>query len=1076
VGLFHKRLHEPLVQHLQKSKRLTVSGSGNTSSKAYFIADILDKSDFKNFIWVTEDKDAAERALRNAQFWSKVTHPCPVTLFVESEEEIPDAECARRICQLLQPEKKIIITDIAAYFEAMPSKKEFEQRKLILSKTGKVNMMDLINDLLERGYNFTEDAFLKPGQYFKQGSIINIFPPNYTAPLKIEIQDSHVDEIFLFDQKEKKILCKLDEVVIFPLSFLQRSDRFSAYLDESCLVIHDELDLSTEYELLHKKYKESNGFGTVDFTAFPEDEDENHYNLFYLSLLKYADVLDFIVDVREKERTKWQITVSTRNAEELKNILDEEKISYNVIKPSDTPKNKSTDEFKINIVDVAEESYSPHSFQNAHIKILFVTDRELFDVKEKKRKLSVEHKVYMDFLTKLKVRDFVVHVDHGIGRFLGIDQKEIDNIKREYLKIAYAENDKLFVPIDQAEKVNKYIGVGNTEPRLSRLGSQDWATVKKRVQKETEKIAHELLQLYALRESAKGFKSFPDTKLQEEFEKKFPYEETPGQIRAIMDVKRDMESDRPMDRLICGDVGFGKTEVALRAAFKAVQSGKQVALLSPITILADQHYRTIEKRMEGFNVRIEMLSRFRSPAEQKIIIKKLAEGKIDIIVGTHRLFQSDIVFKDLGLLIIDEEQRFGVKQKEKLKSLRSEIDILTMSATPIPRTLNMSLNKIRDITTITTPPPGRLPIVTQVRRFSEVLIKEAIDREIERGGQVYFLHNRVQTIESMAEKLRIIFPKLRIVVAHGKLPPAELEQRIIAFKNKEFDILVSSTIIENGIDLANANTMIVNNTENFGLAQLYQLRGRIGRGSAQAYAYFLYHSQKLLPDAKKRLRAIVEASELGAGFQIAMHDLEIRGAGDILGANQHGAINVVGVNHFVRMLNQAVQEMKAGKKADHIEEVASITVDLPITGYIPDFYIEDSRDKINIYQKLSSADTFEVLTDLKDEIENEFGTIPEEVNSLFKVLELKILARRAEITNLRAMTQYDGTRQIVLTMGKDMQPLQIVSLLDHNEKWLVSGTTLKILMNDLGIQWIDALSDSLRILGDGKITAEPKKA
>ena len=1067
MNIFDKKLHEPLIDHLHEKKRLTVSSSGNISSKAFFIADLLSKSKFKNIIWVTEDKDYAEKATRNIQFWLADKSNEIVSTYTEKEKDLQDKECTQRICELLNKDKRIIVMDAPAYFENLPSKEDFNNRKLILKKDEKISVMDLINELLERGYDFTEDNFLEVGQYFKQGGIINIFSPSYSSPLKIEIDGDKIVEMYLYDQHEKTILCGIEEVSIVSESFYTRDSSISSYCDESCLIIHDELDLSEEYIKQYKEQEKINGFGVINFTAFPEEDDNNHFSLLYLSMLKYRDIFDFVNDLREKKGRGWQISITTRNFEELKNILLEEKIPFTL--------NRKKEDVFLLIHDATKSDYTPHSFQNAHIKIAFVTDRELFDVKEQKRKIPLETKVSMDFLTKLKRGDFVVHVDHGIGRFLGIDQKEIDNIKREYLKIGYAENDRLFVPIDQAEKVNKYIGIGTSEPRLSRLGSVEWAHVKHKVQKETEKIAQELLELYAKRESAKGFKYLEDDKIQEKFEKTFAYEETPGQIRAIMDVKKDMEGDKPMDRLICGDVGFGKTEVALRAAFKAVRNGKQVAFLSPITILTDQHYRTFKKRMDAFKIRIEMLSRFRSPKEQKEIIKKLEEGKIDIIIGTHRLFQPDVKFKDLGMVIIDEEQRFGVKQKEKLKKMRSEIDILTLTATPIPRTLNMSLNKIRDITTITTPPPGRLPIVTEVRRYSESLIQEAVNRETERGGQVYFLHNRVQTIDSMADKLRLLFPKLRIIVAHGKLSPTELEKRIIAFKNKEYDILVSSTIIENGIDLANANTLIVNNTENFGLAQLYQLRGRIGRSKIQAHAYFLYHSQKLAPDAKKRLRAIVEASELGSGFQIAMHDLEIRGAGDILGANQHGAINVVGVNHFVRMLNQAVHELKSGRKTEKIEEVADITVDLPITGYIPDHYIEDARDKINIYQKLSSADNSTVLDELFDEIEGEFGKMPEEVNSLFKVLELKILARKAEVTNLRMVTQYDGSKTITLAMGKNMQPLQIISLLDFNDKWQVSGSVLKISLHDLGFNWIEALKEALRKLGESKITKKSAK-
>ncbi|MBD3270217.1 DEAD/DEAH box helicase, partial [Candidatus Peregrinibacteria bacterium] len=566
------------------------------------------------------------------------------------------------------------------------------------------------------------------------------------------------------------------------------------------------------------------------------------------------------------------------------------------------------------------------------------------------------------------------------------------------------------------------------------------------------------------RKSAKGYKFKGDDKDQSKFEANFPYDETPGQLQAMADVKADMERTQPMDRLVCGDVGFGKTEVAMRAAFKAVKSGKQVALVSPITILADQHYKSFVKRMEGFDIRVDMLSRFKSAAEQKKIVEKLAKGEVDVIVGTHRLLQKDIKFKNLGLVVVDEEQRFGVKQKEALKELKTEVDFLTLTATPIPRTLNIALNKLRDISTITTPPPGRLPVITEVRRFSQGLIREAILKELERGGQVYFLHNRVQTIDGLAEKLRKLIPEASFGVAHGKLGAGDLEERIMAFKEHQFDVLVSSTIIENGIDLSNANTLIVNNAEKFGLAQLYQLRGRVGRGKKQAYAYFLYHGQRLKLDAKKRLKAIVEASELGSGFQIAMKDLEIRGAGDILGAKQHGVINVVGVSHFIRMLNKAVEDLKAGRVMRE-EEPEDVSVELPVTAYIPDKYINNVKEKISVYQRLSGADNFEYLNEIKEDLIDEYGSIPVEVSSLFNVIELKILAKMAGVVGIKAESVYmTKDKEIILHLSDQVKPENIMSLLEYNPKWMIAGNKLKIKHKDLGFQWEEALKTNLKKL------------
>ena len=470
--------------------------------------------------------------------------------------------------------------------------------------------------------------------------------------------------------------------------------------------------------------------------------------------------------------------------------------------------------------------------------------------------------------------------------------------------------------------------------------------------------------------------------------------------------------------------------------------------------------------MDGTNTRIEMLSRFKSPAEQRKIIQAAGRGEVDIVIGTHRLLQEDIKFKNLGLLIIDEEQRFGVKQKESLKELRKEVDILTLTATPIPRTLNISLHGLRDITTITTPPPGRLPIVTEVRRFSMALIKTVVEKELDRGGQIYFLHNRVQTIDDMADKLRTLIPRARVIVTHGKLNPDDLEKRILEFKEGRYDVLVSSTIIENGIDLPNANTLVVNQAEKFGLAQLYQLRGRVGRGKTQAYAYFLYHMERLPLDAKKRLRAIVEASELGAGFQIAMKDLEIRGAGDILGANQSGAINVVGVSHFVRMLNQAVEDLKMGRKTKKEEVPKDVTIEIPLPAYIPDEYILSSKEKISVYQKLAAADTEKYLVELKGNLTDDYGKMPEEVSNLFRVLEIKVFAKKAGIINVRAENMHSQEdRQIILHMSESVKPVNIMSLLEYNSGWIISGSKLKISFRDLGVNWAEELKKSLNALG-----------
>ncbi|MDF2379259.1 MAG: transcription-repair coupling factor [Candidatus Gracilibacteria bacterium] len=1095
MNFFPPDLHRKHIDHLLEHRRLTLSGTGNRNAKAHFLGEVMKYSNpeqlkrsgdgIKTLLWVVEDARDAEKTAANMKFWTSL----PVHNFaLQDDEKLSDLHKMLRLYAFLKDERKVVVIDPQSLLSSYCSRQELEKKTLNL-KVGQVfDSMEVINAILDMGYEFSDDEYLMPGSYCKQGGLLNVFLPTMASPVKIELDGVKIAGLYEFDQENKQVARKHKELQIVPLKFERETADFMEYLHRDCLLINDEVDLSPEFLLrmqefeeeqlvaqntkpkkedvkkkkvkkMEKSIEEQEKPALVTFTSFPEEEDTHYFYLYYLSILKFQDVFDFLNDLREKQKGGWKVMIFSKHLEELKPILSEEKIRFSTAQNID-------ESCFLHLEDSHHLTYVPQSFQNPDLKVAILTDREIFDFRQIRRKVTkIQRKVNLEFLQSLNEGDFVVHVDHGIGKYIGIDQQEFDGMKREYLRISYAENDKLYVPIDQAEKVNKFVGIGSEEPKLTRLGSGEWATVQKKVKKETQEMAKELLLLYSKREMAKGFGAFPDDDVQEQFEKTFPYQETPGQLRAIVDVKGDMEKEKPMDRLVCGDVGFGKTEVAMRAAFKAVRSGKQVAVITPITILTDQHFKGFNARMKPFGVKVEMLSRFRSAAEQRAILKDISAGKIDIIVGTHRLLQPDIKFKDLGLVVIDEEQRFGVKQKEKLKDLRTSIDILTLTATPIPRTLNMSLNKLRDITIISTPPPGRLPIITEVRRFGDSLIKESIEREVARGGQVYFLHNRVQTIESMATKLKSMFPQLRIIVAHGKLKPTDLEERIMAFKKKEYDVLVSSTIIENGIDLPNANTLIVNNAEQFGLSQLYQLRGRIGRGKRQAYAYFLYHAQKLKSDAKRRLRAIVEASELGAGFQIAMHDLEIRGAGDILGASQSGTISVVGVNHFVRLLQQTVNELKAGKEVtQELEDLEKITIDLPITAFIPDVYIEESREKINAYQRFSSATRLEDLAELEQEFDEDYGPMPKEVKNLMKVLELKIHARNADIVALRNVVGEKGKKQIVLTMGKNMKPQQIGKLLDYEPKWQITGTSLKIPMQSLGFDWLQKLKKSLEVM------------
>jgi transcription-repair coupling factor (superfamily II helicase) len=632
---------------------------------------------------------------------------------------------------------------------------------------------------------------------------------------------------------------------------------------------------------------------------------------------------------------------------------------------------------------------------------IVLTDVELFGFVKKRRAVTKRPVRREAFLSELAIGDYVVHVDHGVAKFGGLTRLNIDGGEREYLVLHYAASDRLYVPTEQIDRISRYIGPGGYDPPLSRLGTQEWNRAKQRVKEAANILADELLELYSIRETLNGFAFSPDSIWQQEFEASFPYVETPDQLEAVHEVKRDMEKPRPMDRLVCGDVGYGKTEVALRAAFKAVMDGMQVAVLVPTTVLAQQHFTTFTQRMGAFPVKIELLSRFRSQKEQQEVIQGLANGSVDICIGTHRLIQKDVSFKNLGLVIVDEEQRFGVAHKERLKQLRKEVDVLTLSATPIPRTLHMALVGVRDMSTMETPPEERLPIKTYVAPYNERMIREAILRELERNGQVFFVHNRVQSIAWVARELKKLVPEARIGIGHGQMPEEALERIMLDFTQGRIDVLVCTTIIESGLDMPNVNTLIVDDADRLGLTQLYQLRGRIGRGSNRAYAYFFYDKGKQLTDAaEKRLRTIFEATELGAGFRIAMKDLEIRGAGNILGPEQSGHIGAVGFELYCQLLAEAVEERKAAGKRQVRQTTVATNIDLPLTANIPEEYVPDLDNRLSSYMRLAKVRFPDELDDLKDELEDRFGPIPTEVQNLLYVVRIKLLGSKAGIESI----------------------------------------------------------------------------
>ena len=640
-------------------------------------------------------------------------------------------------------------------------------------------------------------------------------------------------------------------------------------------------------------------------------------------------------------------------------------------------------------------------FEYPDLKICVISDKEVFGEAKKSLPKKGSKRKGVGKITsfaELKPGDYVVHANHGVGVFKGIKQIEIAGNTRDYLDIVYDKGDKLYVPVDQLDLVQKYIGSEGKNPKINKLGGNEWQKAKAKVRKSINEIAEDLVKLYAARAALKGYKYSKDTEWQRQFEDEFPYEETPDQLTSLEEIKHDMESDKPMDRLLCGDVGYGKTEVAIRAAFKAVMDGKQVAFLVPTTILAEQHYKNLVKRFSDFPVKIDMVSRFRTTKQQKATLQALKEGNVDILIGTHRLVSKDIVFKDLGLLIVDEEQRFGVAQKEKIKSIKKNVDVLTLSATPIPRTLHMSLTGVRDISVIETPPEERFPIQTYVLEQNDQLIRDAILREVAREGQVYFVYNRVESIQGMANYISELVPECKVGVIHGQMTEKELEAEMIKFMQKEYDVLVCTTIIETGIDIQNVNTIIVNNADKMGLSQLYQLRGRVGRSNKIAYAYFMYTKDKVLTEvAEKRLKALKDFTELGSGFKIAMRDLEIRGAGNMMGSSQHGHMAAIGYDLYCRMLEDTVKLIKGDIDKEPIET----TVDIKVDAYIPSSYIEDEIQKIEVYKKIAAIENLNDYKEIKEELEDRYSSIPEAVYNLMDIAYIKSLAKELLIEEIK---------------------------------------------------------------------------
>lgn len=801
------------------------------------------------------------------------------------------------------------------------------------------------------------------------------------------------DDYIIFLDEVSKIKARAKNILIDNENIQKAMLDKDKIIPEAILNVYEYEDLLPEILKNKTVYLEKQDIGVVDEETATAKRSGIRFNTREVNFYKSGMEL-FLEEIEKAINEKKTVIILGGNEEssqKLSLLLLEKEIPHKYIE-------KLEDTIPEGIAVVSTGVMST-GFENYDLNLLVISSEELFSKDTKKRR-----KAHTDFsqgekvvFADLKVGDFVVHKTHGIGQFIGVNTIKTDEITKDYIKIKYRDEDILYIPTNQLDNIRKYIGGGEKEPKLNRLGSKEWSNTKSKVKSNLQEVARNLIELYAKRQKVKGYAFEKDTPWQTQFENSFPYVETDDQLRCIEEVKKDMEKDKPMDRLLCGDVGYGKTEVAIRAAFKACMSQKQVAYLVPTTVLANQQYESFKERMEEFAINVELLNRFRTKKEQDEVVKKLKLGEVDVVIGTHRILSKDVEFKDLGLLIIDEEHRFGVKDKEKIKELKTNIDVLTMTATPIPRTLHMSIVGVRDMSVIYEPPQNRRPVQTYVLEYDEEVVREAITKELERNGQVFYLYNNVEGIIKKRNEVADLVPEAKVGFAHGKMTGKELEEIMLDFINKKIDVLVCTTILESGIDIPNANTIIVENADRLGLAQLYQIRGRVGRSNIQSYAYVTYKPDKLLSEvADKRLKAIKEFTEFGSGFKIAMRDLEIRGAGSLLGEIQHGHMDQVGYDTYCKLLDEVVKEMQGVE----VKEEQDVQIDVNISSYIPDEYIENSSQKIEIYQNIALARTEEDIENVTDEMLDRYGQIPEEVNNLLEIARIKELCKKAHVIKI----------------------------------------------------------------------------
>ncbi len=996
-------------------------------------------------------------------------------------------ERVKCLFSLLKGDEVVIVSSIKALMQKVLSPLDLKESLFSLFMGEEVNREHLVNFLLESGYTSVR-IVEERGDFSLRGAIIDIYTPFYEEPLRLEFDGDRLESIRRFDPETQRSITQgmMENAILLPARDISKdsSNRPLAtlfdYLKENGVVFVEEGDAveretKTFSNLVKEHYEKAylkkgsapppdstylsfedvsfslERFQTVflqegpiappqcqhvfSFEMEPNDDLRREMKAALSVKGGLAETSPFSIflkklrDWQEKEMKIFIVSHTLGQAERLRDLLSHYEVASHLEKARGFREAMDQAE-KALILFIGPLS---SGFRNPREGWVLLTEEEIFGERRRLSEGRVRPRLLqaggplLSSYRELREDDFIVHMDYGVGLYRGLRHLSIEGISNDYLLLEYLDGDKLFVPVDRLNLIQRYVGGDGKHPKLDKLGSNSWQRAKKRVKAAVSEMVKEILDLYAARQVFKGFNFSPPDQLYKEFEATFEYEETPDQIKTIEEVMKDMGTPKPMDRLICGDVGYGKTEVAIRAAYRTVMDGKQVAILVPTTVLAQQHHQTFSTRFKTYPVVIEMLSRFKSPREQKEILKRLREGKVDIVIGTHRLLQKDVVFRDLGLVVIDEEHRFGVSHKERLKQMRRLVDVITLTATPIPRTLQMAISGIRDLSLIQTPPENRLSIRSFVVRYDDEVIREAVLREFSRGGQVFFVHHRVQNIHAMANHLKRLIPEASLAIAHGQMREKELEKVMFQFVKGEYNLLLCTSIIESGLDIPTANTILINHAEQFGLADLYQLRGRVGRGSHQAYAYLLIPGELTLSkDAMRRLRAIQELSELGSGFKLAMHDLEIRGAGNLLGPSQSGHIAAVGFELYTQLMEKAVRELKG----EEVMEEITPEIHFHLPAFIPEFYVEDPAERLSLYRRLSLSRSDEEVERIREEMVDRFGRIPMEVDHLLEVIKVKILLTRLSIRKFE-----ETPSQLVLTFDEAtrVSPQRVVELVHRGK-------------------------------------------